>query len=227
MYYHPHLTWSYAVERLTAFFRWISQNRSLCLSWDYLVDDESLDTTEIHDPTNILELASPQQVVVLWWQGWLPNYTQRPISRPLVVMRRIGTEEASHHYPASGTRLEADPVPLELAEWGLQVSCWRPKPVKWKISGHRGGQGDKRVGSEVASLWQPAGSPPCSPSLCHAMDEGWLAAMGWLSSCGLPASCWCYLCRGSSAEDIHCRISCSLPTHLCNSALMSSLDVLT
>ncbi len=33
-------------------------------------------------------------------------------SSPLVDMRGVGTEEASFHYPASSTRLEADPVPL-------------------------------------------------------------------------------------------------------------------
>ena len=43
-------------------------------------------------------------------------------SDPLVVMRRLGTEAANTHYPASTTRLEADPLPLESAEWQLQVS---------------------------------------------------------------------------------------------------------
>ncbi len=37
----------------------------------------------------------------------------------MVVIRKLSTEEASHHYPASGTRLEADTVLLELAEWQL------------------------------------------------------------------------------------------------------------
>ena len=35
---------------------------------------------------------------------------------PLVVMRRLSMEEASHYYSASGTRLEADPVPLRLVK---------------------------------------------------------------------------------------------------------------
>ncbi len=86
-------------------------------------------------------------------------------------------EEASLPYPASGTRLEADPVPLELAEWWHQpqVSCWRTKSVKCKISRHSGGPEDKRIGS---------GGPPCSPSLCHPVDEiGQLDAMGWLVLC--------------------------------------------
>ena len=39
-----------------------------------------------------------------------------PQNGPLVVMRRLGTEEASCHYLASDTRLEADPVPLESAD---------------------------------------------------------------------------------------------------------------
>ena len=82
-------------------------------------------------------------------------------SRPLIVMRRLGTEEASRHYPASGTRLEAHPVPLESAEWLSAVG--RPKPVKWKISRHRVGPEDKRVGSEVASLWQPTLQPTSVP----------------------------------------------------------------
>ena len=110
-------------------------------------------------------------------------------------MRRLGTEEASRHYPASGTRLEADPLQLELAEWWLEVGCWRPKPVKQNISRHIDGQEDKRVGSEVASLRQAASTPPCSPPLCHPVDEGWLATMGWLSSSGRPAGRWCYVCR--------------------------------
>ena len=69
-------------------------------------------------------------------------------------MRRLGTEKANHHYPDSHTRLEADPVLQESAEWQLEIGCWRPKPVKWNMSRHRGGQEDKRVGSEMASLWQ-------------------------------------------------------------------------
>ena len=60
-----------------------------------------------------------------------------------MVMRRLSTEEANRYYPASGTRLEADPVPLEWAEWRLEVGCWRPKPVKQNIIRHKGGQEDK------------------------------------------------------------------------------------
>ena len=69
-----------------------------------------------------------------------------------IVMRRVGTEETCCQYPASGTRLEADPVLLGLAEWWHQVSCWRPKHMKWKISRYRGRKEDKRVVSEAGSL---------------------------------------------------------------------------
>ena len=61
-------------------------------------------------------------------------------------MRRLGTEEAGLHFSASGTRLQADPVPLELAEWQLQIGCWGLKSVKQKISMHKGRPEDKRVG---------------------------------------------------------------------------------
>ena len=46
-----------------------------------------------------------------------------------------------------------------------------------------------------AQRWPAFGGPPCSPPPCHPVDEGWLAAMGWLSSSGLPAGRWCYICR--------------------------------
>ncbi len=42
---------------------------------------------------------------------------QQSAGGPLVVIRRVGTEEASHHNSASNTMLEANPVPLGLAEW--------------------------------------------------------------------------------------------------------------
>ena len=76
-------------------------------------------------------------------------------------MRRVGTEEASHHYPASNTRLEADPVPVGSAEWQLGLGCWWPKPVKWNISRRRGGQEDKKVGSVAA------GGPPMAHLATH------------------------------------------------------------
>ncbi len=81
-------------------------------------------------------------------------------SGPLAVMRRVSTEEASCHYPASNTGLEADPVPLESANWELEVGCWWQKPVKQNISRHRGGQEDKRVGSVEACCRQSTGSRP-------------------------------------------------------------------
>ena len=108
-------------------------------------------------------------------------------------MRRVGKEEASHHYPASGTSLEADPMPLGLAEWRLEVSCWRPKLEKQKISRHRGGHEDKGVGSEV-------GSPP----LCHPVYESRLAAMGQLSFSSLLVGCWCYVCRDTNWLAVSC-----------------------
>ncbi len=66
--------------------------------------------------------------------------------------------------------------------------------MKRKISRHRSGQKDKRVGSEVTSLWWPTGGSPCSPPLCHPVDEGEVAAISWLSSSGPSAGCWCYVC---------------------------------
>ena len=35
--------------------------------------------------------------------GCLPNYIQQAANTLLVVMRRLGTDEASHHDPANGT----------------------------------------------------------------------------------------------------------------------------
>ena len=47
--------------------------------------------------------------------------------RLLVVMRRLGTEVASRHYPASHMRPEANPVPLGLAEFFyLEIYCYVP-----------------------------------------------------------------------------------------------------
>ena len=105
-------------------------------------------------------------------------------------MREPGTEEASHHCPACDTRLEADSVLLEYAEWRHQFISWGPKPVKWKISRYRDGPEGKSVGSEVASLQQFSTDQPCSLPLCHPVDERWLAAMGWLSSGGPLVLCW-------------------------------------
>ena len=56
----------------------------------------------------------------------------------------------------------------------MQVGCWRPEHVKWKVRWHGGGSGDKRVGSGKASLWRPSRGPPCRPPLCHPVDEGQL-----------------------------------------------------
>ena len=86
----------------------------------------------------------------------------------LVLMRRLSTEAASWHYPFSHMRPEADLVPLELAGWRLEVGCWRPKPVKWNISRHRGRQEGKRVSSVVAC----AGGPPCNLTLSYPVGEG-------------------------------------------------------
>ena len=54
----------------------------------------------------------------------------------------------------------------------------------WKIRRHRGGSEDKRVSSEVASLQRHSRGPPCSPPLCHIVDEDWVVSTGWLSSRG-------------------------------------------
>ncbi len=54
--------------------------------------------------------------------------------------------------------------------------------MKQIVKSHRGGSGDKRVGSEEASLWTSNGGPPCSPPLCHPVAESRLASMGWLDS---------------------------------------------
>ena len=101
----------------------------------------------------------------------------------------LGTEEASLHNPPSGTRLEADSVLLEEAEWGHQIGYWRPEPVKWKVRWHRGGSEDKRVGSEEASFQRPSVGPPCRTPLCHPVAERQLAT-------GAPLKGrWCYVCR--------------------------------
>ena len=118
-------------------------------------------------------------------------------------MRRVGTEGASHHYPASNTRLEADPVWLGSVEWWLEVGCWTPKPVRWNISRHRGGQDDKRVGSVAACPWRPAGGPPCNPPLCHPVGEGGLATQG--------QSCWFHVTIAVNAAWISCLYHYSLP----------------
>ena len=142
-----------------------------------------------------VESASQWRVVVEWWQRWLPNYYQWPAGGPLAVMRRLGTDVASHHYPASCMRPKADPVPLGLAEWWLQVGCWRLKPVRQNISRHRGGREDKRVGSVAACRQRSAGGPPCNPPLSHPVGEGQLADQWQLASGGPLVGRWCYICR--------------------------------
>ncbi len=97
---------------------------------------------------------------------------QQSTGGPVVVMRRVGTEEASRYYPASNARLEADPVPLGSAEWWLEGGYWPPKPVKWNISRHRGRQEGKRVGSVAACHQLSTSRPPCNPTLCHPVGEG-------------------------------------------------------
>ena len=71
-----------------------------------------------------------------------------------------------------------------------QIGCWRPEPVKWKVTWHRR-SGDKRRGLEEASLQRASGDPPCNTLLCNPVAEGWLASVGplvlWLS--GLNRSC--------------------------------------
>ena len=115
-------------------------------------------------------------------------------------MRRVGTEKAIHHYPASNTRLQANSVPLGSAEWGLDVGLWPPKPVKWNISRHRGRQEDKSVGSVVACCQRSDGSPTCNLTLSHPVGEGWLANQWQLASGSPPAGHWCYVCRAVLPE---------------------------
>ena len=114
---------------------------------------------------------------------------------PLVVMRTVGTEDTSHHCPASNMRLKADPLWLGSVEWRFEVGCWLPKPVKWNISRHRGGQKDKRVGSVAACHWWSIGGPPCKLTLNHPVGEGWLADQWQLAPGGPLVGCWCYVCR--------------------------------
>ena len=47
-----------------------------------------------------------------WWYNGSRGDRLITSSGLLVVMTRVSTEEASYHYPASNTRLEATPVPL-------------------------------------------------------------------------------------------------------------------
>ena len=65
--------------------------------------------------------------------------------------------------------------------------------MKQKISWHRGGQEDKRVGSDVASLQWPSRGLP-GRHLCHPVDEGLLTSMGWLSFRDQLEDRWCYVC---------------------------------
>ena len=84
-------------------------------------------------------------------------------SGSLVIIRKVGTHKASRYYPASNTRLEADPVPLGSAKWWCEVGCCLPKQVKQNMSRHRGRQENKRVGSVAACHWRSAGGPSCNP----------------------------------------------------------------
>ncbi len=109
----------------------------------------------VYIPTNIflccrVGLPAASGGIVVAGVGAYLHHIQQSASGLLVVMRRVGTEEASRHYPASNTRLKADTVWLGSVEWWLEVGCWPPKPVKWNISRHIGGQEDKRVGSVAA-----------------------------------------------------------------------------
>ena len=63
----------------------------------------------------------------------------------------------------TSTRHSVISVTLKQAVWRHHDGCWRPEPVTWNMRRHRGGSGDKRVGSEKASLQRPSGDPPCCP----------------------------------------------------------------
>ena len=104
----------------------------------------------------------------------------------------LSTEAGSRHYPASDMRPEADPVPLELAEWRLEGGCWPPKPVKQNISR----QDDKRVGSVAACHWRPT----LQMTLSYSVGEGRLADQLLLASGGPSVGRWCYVCRVGSSS---------------------------
>ena len=59
--------------------------------------------------------------------------------------------------------------------------------MKWKISRHRGGSGDKRAGSEVASIHKSTLQPP----KFHPVAEGRLVSTRWLASRGPPEGRLC------------------------------------
>ena len=95
------------------------------------------------------------------------------LQRPSGSNVGLDTEGVSLHQPPSGTRMEANSAPLEVAVWRHQVGCWRPELVKRNIRWHRGGCGYKRVGSEEVSLQRPTSQHFRRPT----------------------GGCWCYVCR--------------------------------
>ena len=121
----------------------------------------------------------------------------------------VGTQQASCHYPASGTRLKPDHVPLEQAECQHQVGCWRPKPVKRKIS--IGTDAGQRL-IEYTWRWPASGGPLeayLAATLCHPVDEGSLASIGWLASGVVLEGCSCYACR----DEIQRHVANDSPAH--------------
>ena len=88
----------------------------------------------------------------------------------------------------------------------MVASGW-PEPVKQKVRRHKGGSGDKRVGSVEASLQRPSRGPPRSPPLCHSVAESRLASMEWLASGGPLEDRWCCLC-GKTPHSIAMQFDC-------------------
>ena len=67
----------------------------------------------------------------------------------MVTIRGLGTEEASLHKPPSGTRLDADSVGLEEAEWRHQLA----------FEGQNQQSRKPRIGTEEGSLRRPTLQP--------------------------------------------------------------------
>ena len=72
----------------------------------------------------------------------------------------------------------------------MVASSWQ---LETRTRRHRGGPGDKNVGSEVASLWRPS---------LQLTSEGQLVSRGWLASGGPLEGHWCCVCREVSASVI-------------------------
>ena len=61
--------------------------------------------------------------------------------------------------------------------------------MKWKVERHRGGSGDKRVGSEEAKLLRLSGDPLCRATSVLPSGRESVASIGWLTSGGSLVLC--------------------------------------